>query len=554
MALTIHGNGSWRYMGKLPALTKGKKRRSIAVTIGPVSSISKTMAQYEADSIHSICKSHALGMPFTPKEKEYIASLSDDIHGRLVKYEILQPRNVQATSDITVEQLFTDWKKAHSHLAPNSLINHEQGYKSLIRYLDESGSGKDTKVAEITVAQATAYRRWLDNKGGKNGSKLKPATAGKRITWTKQWFTWLIDSDRFSGRNPFHKADTSSPSDDSRMVYVSHAKRREAREAMPRYDLEAMIELARSQGLRPSDMVMIKKKHVHFGDGTDIDPAMVLIPSIKTGDRKCPMFNSRVVEVYKQLTKGLKANDYLFDRKDFNAVREGRKTMNDINLATEIKKCYERHTGEKMWAKPFVNMRSSCIIELVEIYKYSEYEVSKCVGNSPKVIRKHYMNQLQADHAQEAKAEKAKDEQGQMVDKMVDNHPVSQRTAESRTDTVTMPIEEYERLVKEQNTLRNKRLNVLLDAVENRSVPSQRDLPKSKEVHLTGVPQSASKHGKYRAARFKATPMVDTMVDTSECDLPALLSSLDQGDLLRFAAEYCETGKLPKWVTEMEEV
>ena len=137
---------------------------------------------------------------------------------------------------------------------------------------------------------------------------------------------------------------------------------------------------------------------------------------------------------------------------------------------------------------------------------------------------------------------------------MEDNRPVSQRTAAARTDTVTMPIEEYERLVKEQNTLRNKRLNVLLDAVENRSVPSQRDLPKSKEVHLTGVPQSASKHGKYRAARFKATSMVDTMVDTSKCDLPALLSSLDQGDLLRFAAEYCETGKLPKWVTEMEEV
>ena len=127
-------------------------------------------------------------------------------------------------------------------------------------------------------------------------------------------------------------------------------------------------------------------------------------------------------------------------------------------------------------------MRSSCIIELLEIYKYSEYEVSKCVGNSPKVIRKHYMNQLQADHAQEAKAEKAKDEGANSGD----THPVSQLTAASRTDTVTMPIEEYDRLVKEQNTLRNKRLNVLLDAMENRSVPSQRELAKTKEVHLTG--------------------------------------------------------------------
>ena len=55
-------------------------------------------------------------------------------------------------------------------------------------------------------------------------------------------------------------------------------------------------------------------------------------------------------------------------------------------------------------------MRSSCIIELVEIYKYSEFEVSKCVGNSPKVIRKHYMNQMQADHKKEAEAQKAEDE------------------------------------------------------------------------------------------------------------------------------------------------
>ena len=44
------------------------------------------------------------------------------------------------------------------------------------------------------------------------------------------------------------------------------------------------------------------------------------------------------------------------------------------------------------------------------------------------------------------------------------------------------------------------------------------------------------------------------MEDTSKYDLPALLSSLGQGDLLRAAAEYCDTGKLPKWVTEMEEV
>ena len=46
------------------------------------------------------------------------------------------------------------------------------------------------------------------------------------------------------------------------------------------------------------------------------------------------------------------------------------------------------------------------------------------------------------------KAEKAKDE----VVKMVDNRPTLQRSAASRTDTVTMPIEEYQRLIKERET------------------------------------------------------------------------------------------------------
>ena len=56
--------------------------------------------------------------------------------------------------------------------------------------------------------------------------------------------------------------------------------------------------------------------------------------------------------------------------------------------------------------------------------------------------------------------------------------------------------------------------------------------------------------GKYTVKRFKAL----RSGDTSKYDLPALLSSLEKGDLLRAAAEYCDTGKLPKWLTEMEEV
>tara|TARA_Y100001934_G_scaffold43929_1_gene52989 strand:- start:417 stop:938 length:522 start_codon:yes stop_codon:yes gene_type:complete len=160
-----------------------------------------------------------------------------------------------------------------------------------------------------------------------------------------------------------------------------------------------------------------------------------------------------------------------------------------------------------MSIKPVVNMRSSCIIELVEIYKFSEFEVSKCIGNSPKVVRKHYMNQMQADHRKEAETQKIEDEGSNSGDKSGDNRPAPQRSAACRTDTVIMPIEDYERLIKERETLRNQRLNVLLDAVEDRSVPPQSKSAKTKQVHPTGFEPvtSCSVGGNLKALIFRYT-------------------------------------------------
>ena len=87
-----------------------------------------------------------------------------------------------------------------------------------------------------------------------------------------------------------------------------------------------------------------------------------------------------------------------------------------------------------------------------------------------------------ANHRREAETRKVEDEGPNSGD----NRPAPQRSAACRTDTVTMPIEEYERLIKERETLRNKRLNVLLDAVEDRSVPLQSKSAKTKKVHPTG--------------------------------------------------------------------
>nr|MCS5642134.1 hypothetical protein [Dehalococcoidia bacterium] len=336
---------------------------------------------------------------------------------------------------------------------------------------------------------------------------LAAATAGKRITWIKQWFTWAIDAELFDGRNPFRKADTSSSSDKSKMCYVSHAQRRELRDAMPTDQLKHIVTLTRLQGLRPCDMVMIQVQHVHFGDGTDLDPAMVMIPSIKTGNRQCPMFHTEVQEVYQALTKGKKKKDYLFDRKDFQAVRDGVKTMNDVNIATQVRKYYEAETGKELWRKPFINMRSSCIIELIEIHKYSEYEVSQCVGNSPKTIRKFYMDLLRADHKREAEQELAKSDTDDI------GYNIGYKSSVSPDNTVSHDIpemvtrEEVEQLLEAQKTAILQSITVSLRNAPGAVEPFKAVVEELEKVHHRGLVKPAQNHCKYRVGKVKAVSM-----------------------------------------------
>ena len=484
------GGGSYRFDGKMSYISGdgSRKRRGVKVTIGPVDEIKRRDAEAIAENISNLIRSQSHAIPYSALQLNFIGSLSNDVYDRLASYDLVPQRvpDDEIDTDLTIEELFEGWKKANSHLAENSINNHAQAYGSFVRYLKDGANGKDTLLSDITVALATAHRGWLEKCGSVTGGNLSKGTAGKRITWIKQWFTWLIDADVFDEKNPFRKADTSSPADKSKMCYVSHAQRREVRDAMPTDQLKHIVTLARLQGLRPCDMVMIQVKHVHFGDGTDLDPALVMIPSIKTGNRQCPMFHTEVQEAYQALTRGKKKKDYLFDRKDFQAVRDGVKTMNDVNIATEVRKYYEAETGKDLWRKPFINMRSACIIELIEIHKYSEYEVSQCVGNSPKTIRKHYMDLLRADHKREAELELVAVWGASMGDRMGDKLPISPDNTMSHDVPDMVTTEEVGQRLEAQKTAILQSLTVSLRNAPGAVKPFRAAIEEMEKVHHRG--------------------------------------------------------------------
>jgi hypothetical protein len=163
-------------------------------------------------------------------------------------------------------------------------------------------------------------------------------------------------------------------------------------------------------------------------------------------------------------------------------VCDGVKTMNDVNIATEVRKYYEAETGKDLWVKPFINMRSSCIIELIEIHKYSEYEVSQCVGNSPKTIRKHYMDLLRADHKSEGEQELAR----------ADTDLVGDKSSVSPDNTVSHDIpdmvtrEEVEQLLEAQKTAILQGLTVSLRNAPGAVEPFKAVVEELEKVHHRG--------------------------------------------------------------------
>ena len=113
--------GSYRFEGKMSYIGSdgSRKRRSIAITIGPVNEIKKRDAEFIADHIGKLIKSQALGLAHSAQQLAFIAGLSDDLYDRVASCDLVpeRVRDLEIETDLTIEELFDDWKEANSHMA-----------------------------------------------------------------------------------------------------------------------------------------------------------------------------------------------------------------------------------------------------------------------------------------------------------------------------------------------------------------------------------------------------------------------------------------------------
>ena len=180
-------------------------------------------------------------------------------------------------------------------------------------------------------------------------------------------------------------------------------------------------------------------------------------------------------------------------------------------------------------------------VQLIEIHKYSEYEVSQCVGNSPKTIRKYYMDLLHADHRREAEQELAIAQGSPMVDKMVDKSSVSPDNTVSHDIPDMVTREEVEQLLEAQKTAILLGLTVSLRNAPGAVEPFRAAIEELEKVHHRGVAITAQDHGKHRVGRIKAVSVGDNVGDTLPCPSENASDETGHADIESVVARFRDT-------------
>jgi hypothetical protein len=163
-------------------------------------------------------------------------------------------------------------------VAKSTVNSYKQTRKSLGDYF-----GDDKPLADITVADANASRRWmlttkLDAKRGCSAAKgLADNTARRRCGFARQFFNEAIDA-RLITENPFHKMKgIGVRANRSRDYFLSREDAEKVVKACPDNEWKLLFALSRFGGLRcPSEHLAHNLRATRQTELAKLHPAHVV--------------------------------------------------------------------------------------------------------------------------------------------------------------------------------------------------------------------------------------------------------------------------------------
>jgi len=336
-------------------------RRTGKVRTLSIGRMSKKDAQSVRTHIEHLIASKRSGQPMPADTAGWIGRIDDDLHNRIVKLGLADPRNV---AELWRVKSFCDaFAKRREGDKPRTRINLQQAAREIVAYF-----GADKSMDSFTKADAQDYKRHLD-------SKYAPSTVTGWVKKARQIFADAVDR-KLILENPFVKLKLSPQVNADRNQYVPAADVLKVIDGCPDHEWKLAFALARFAGLRvPSEIRGLKWSSIFW----DRDRMRVDSPKTEHHAGK----DHRIVPISPMLMPYLRN---ALERAEDGAVYVIARLRGD-NLATTGRKWIER-AGLTPWPRTWQNLRASCETDWAT--RHPRHGACQWIGNSQAVAVKHY--------------------------------------------------------------------------------------------------------------------------------------------------------------------
>jgi len=315
------------------------------------------------------------GTPVDALTNQWLAELPEGVYAKLVKVELVQPRQVTAshTLGVLLEEYFETMSVKDS-----TRIRYSQTKRILLEYF-----GQDRTLESITPRDADKYRVWLV------GKEYATAKISKEIQIARMFFKRAVRWEMIPS-NPFEGVRGGAQTNRDRMTYVTPEIAHKLIETAPSADWRCIIALARFGGMRcPSEVLRVKWEDINWASNRLLVHSPKTEQHVGKAERMIPLFpelREVLMEAYELAPEG-------------SVYVVGRYRDTTANLGTQFKRIIHR-AGVTPWPRLFNAMRASRVTELA-----AEYPAAICtlwMGHTQAIAEAHYQMVRDEDYERAA--------------------------------------------------------------------------------------------------------------------------------------------------------
>jgi len=390
-------------------------RRTIRLGKTPMRTAEAIKIRIEALASHL-----AGGTPPDPEVTKWTREISDELHGRLARAGLVEPRESREAAS-TLGDLLDRFVNSKS-VARSTADAYRQTTNSLREHF-----GEDRRIDSISTADADGWRKAIADSG------LAPATVAKRTHVAKSVFRTAVRWELIA-KSPFDHLKAGSQSNADRNFYVARETIERVIEAAPDTEWRTMIALSRYAGLRcPSEVCLLRWSDVNWERGR------LMVRSPKTAGHGGE-HAVRVVPIGPELRPILLEHFEQVEPGTVNVVQHYRSSS---NTNPHFRRIVVR-AGEKPWPRLFHNLRASCLTDWAE--RFPAHAVAKWAGHSPLIAATHYLTTRDSHFAEAAGLDGTRDsESGAQSGARAAREPTRAQHARNREDSRVSGRDDSER-------------------------------------------------------------------------------------------------------------